>query len=239
MNPVSSFALLRRGLPYSSRPTLRQSCLRASKLSLAATRLQLSTSVPALHAAKPPSGPLKNDSLLAHLTSSPRSPPSPIVFFIDEAGKDQGQHDLRTLLSSTDRSTHDLVQVATRPNPTIGLPPIPIVKLISRKAQIDKLKSAAAAKKAAVAPEQTEKEVQVGSKVAQADLKVKGNKARDFLSRGYRVKLTVVHKPGSPRDSKYEVMQLLLDHVNDLVANVVKPAHDVGRNWCTIVVGKK
>ncbi|KAJ3375515.1 hypothetical protein GGF31_004634 [Allomyces arbusculus] len=200
-----------------------------------------------------PSGPLKNDAIAAEFlrpgsTTATRNrsraaPPTAAqlatvhVYYVDASGQDQGLQPFNDLLATLDRKLDDLVQVATRPHPETKAA-IPVVKLISRKAQYDKVK---AAKKKVAAPDKTEKEVQVGASVAVHDMHTKVAKAREFLSKGYRVKLTVVHKGAGNKApaAKDAMMQQILDDLKPVTAQVIKPPEYAGRNVTATLAGKK
>ncbi|KAI9179783.1 chromatin-remodeling complex subunit ies6 [Blastocladiella emersonii ATCC 22665] len=181
----------------------------------------------------PPSGPLKNDFLFAALSRGvPASSPIP-VFHVDAEGKDAGLADLRVIFGGTDRTQYDVVQVATRPDPNTGRP-LSVVKLVSRAAQYAKQKQ-----KKAAAPEQTEKEVQVSAAAAANDVAVKVNRAREFLAKGFKVKIVVQQKGGKGAPRKEEVIDKVLAALADATASVAKPPAAAGSKIMATIVGKK
>ncbi|KAI7904375.1 uncharacterized protein BX663DRAFT_504852 [Cokeromyces recurvatus] len=111
------------------------------------------------------------------------------ITFIDENGQVHDHCRLMNVLDEVDRSRYFLIEVdpAAQPNP--------VCRLFDKKTLFEKEKKSKKKKSLAV-PESILKEISFGWNVSNHDMEHKLNKAIQFLDKGNKVKVDIVHKKG-------------------------------------------
>ncbi|KAG0170947.1 hypothetical protein DFQ28_009774 [Apophysomyces sp. BC1034] len=133
---------------------------------------------------------------------------SRFVTYVDAEGQLHGKSRLENVLQQFDRTKYFLIEVDSAARP-------PVCRLFEKKALFEKQK--ASKKKKPVAPQNVLKEVMFGWNVSTHDLEHKLGKAIQFLEKGNRVKVDVVHKKGQKfldPDTKQKVVNGITEQLS-------------------------
>ncbi|KAF7723739.1 hypothetical protein EC973_001715 [Apophysomyces ossiformis] len=156
---------------------------------------------PAPVSANKPTAPLGRPARDEEITSR-------FVTYVDAEGQVHGKCRLDSVLQQFDRTKYFLVEVDPSARP-------PVCRLFEKKALFEKQK--ASKKKKQVAPQNVLKEVTFGWNVSPHDLEHKLAKAIQFLDKGNKVKVDIVHKKGQKfldPESKQKVVNGIIDQLN-------------------------
>ncbi|CAO3632014.1 unnamed protein product [Cunninghamella blakesleeana] len=120
---------------------------------------------------------------------------SRFITFVDENGTVHQRKKLTMALQEFDRSAYFLIEVDPTSNP-------PVCRLFEKKQLFEKEKANKKKKKTSSSPEQVTKEINFGWNVSLHDMGHKLCKAIQFLEKGNKVKVEIVHKKGQQRVDK-------------------------------------
>lgn len=130
---------------------------------------------------------------------------SRFITFVDENGTVHQRKKLSMVLQEFDRSAYFLIEVDPTSNP-------PVCRLFEKKQLFEKEKANKKKKKTSSTPEQVTKEINFGWNVSLHDMGHKLSKAIQFLEKGNKVKVEIVHKKGQQRVDK-ETQRCVIDQV--------------------------
>ncbi|CAG8520386.1 2141_t:CDS:1 [Ambispora leptoticha] len=157
---------------------------------------------------------------------------SPFVSFVNAEGKMEGILDTKELLSTIDRGKYWLVEVSPNANP-------PVCKLVDKKETFAKQKTLKQKAKVLLHSGHL-KEVRLSWSVSDNDFSRKISKAKEFLQKGYNLRIIVKTRKGGNRPSPQDEISMhkrIVDELTEYAKEVKKP--DFGKGTLTIdITGK-
>ncbi|CAG8463838.1 2630_t:CDS:1 [Ambispora gerdemannii] len=156
----------------------------------------------------------------------------PFVNFVNTEGKMEGIRSTKELLSTINRGKYWLVEVSPNANP-------PVCKLVDKKETFAKQKTLKQKSKVLLHSGHL-KEVQLSWSVSDNDFSRKLSKAKEFLQKGYNLKIIVKTRKGgnrpSPQDEK-SMHKRIVDALTEYAKEIKVP--DFGKGTLTIdITGK-